>query len=245
MQTDEPLAMVTHAEMRAAITSTAFEFIELVRSMPPQAVANPVPGLAWTAGDVVAHVIGLMAPGREWRTRGELEAVNAHDITEVEERDPLRLAELLTEAVTASAGRKLSDTEVRERFGVERLTGLSYFLCDLLLHGRDIAAATGQPWTIQSDRAAVGLRVLLPGMLMWVRPEVVTGPQERVVFGFGDDGPPVLIEVGDGAYSAGPGSPADVARSDIDAASVLIAMVRHDATGDQLVDRFATWFLPI
>jgi uncharacterized protein (TIGR03083 family) len=248
--------MVTYEQMREAAGPTAREFATLGREMPPERACNRVPGLEWTAAEVAAHMVTVIRRGyadpRRANSLEELAELNATCVAELEERDPVRLAELFIETLRESRQGASAEDVIPLHMGLvaDRATAMSYGLGDMLVHGVDIARATGQRWTVDPHRAALVVRAVLPAMAPWIRREVLDGPRQRVVFGLGDGGVPAVVEVGEGRYGAMSGRTDDPAsddpdRTEADGATVLLAITGREAPTDPLLQRFCSWVLPI
>jgi uncharacterized protein (TIGR03083 family) len=174
------------AELRGALAAAAERTAQLVRSASD--TGTRVPGLTWTVGETAAHLVGGIAayaafvdgsrdaaddlegmPGT--KTPAERAAImNARTIQEVTERDGDRLANLLESAATgylkAVEGHRL-DEPVVTWTGVAMTVPVmtAALLGELLLHGWDIARATGARPAIARGEALLviaGIVVLIP-----------------------------------------------------------------------------------
>jgi hypothetical protein len=232
-------SIVTLDEMTTAISGAGADLVALLRSLPASQADVAVPNLKWTAAEVGAHVVSLLQRGlrgeRRWRTIEELAEVNDAHLADLAERDLKTLGDLLEVELIAAA----------PKWANIQLWISSFALGDLLVHAFDIARATGVPWIVRPDRAAVCMRAALPAMGLFIRPEIKNGPVEQLILGFGDGDNPLHIQVGNGMYSVTPGAGDGIPRSEADGGSVLLAVTRQVPSADELTDRFASWYLPI
>jgi uncharacterized protein (TIGR03083 family) len=169
----------------------------------------PTRGLGWTLGETAAHLVANARYHRAW-LRGEgkidygvpnLAEVNRRAIDELEERDPVRLAEIMreeNEAYIRAAGDQASGAtfpaEVGPALSLEVMTCV--YLGELLVHGFDLARTLGRPWRIgrvEANLVAAGALAILPqfvepaaarGHLVSYELRLRGGP--RVVMGFRD-----------------------------------------------------------
>ncbi|MEV0350158.1 maleylpyruvate isomerase N-terminal domain-containing protein [Nonomuraea sp. NPDC050680] len=156
------------AQARAALREVVPRLVALVRSVPdPHAVAVGT----WTVGDVAAHLTHVLrfdadavaarpVPDAAVTTAGMAE-VNAKMLAEDGERAP----SVLAARIAALAG---EFDDIASRSGaatVDWLQGVclppSVVACHLLeeclIHGHDIAAATGRSWPIQRHHALLAV----------------------------------------------------------------------------------------
>ena len=174
------------AELRSALAVAAERTAQLIRNASD--TSTPVPGLTWTVGEIAAHLVGAFSgyagfldgsrdaaadlagmPGANTPAeRGDI--VSARILQEITERDGDRLADLLASAVTgyleAAEGRRL-DEPILVWTGVAMTVPVmtSAMLGELLLHGWDIARATGARPTIDRREALLviaGIVALIP-----------------------------------------------------------------------------------
>ncbi|MGP3975285.1 maleylpyruvate isomerase N-terminal domain-containing protein [Streptomyces sp. 8N114] len=158
----------TMAQARAALRDVVPSLVALVRSVPD---ANTASVGAWTVGDVAAHlshvfrfdtdaVAGGPVPEATVTTAGMAE-VNAKMLAEDGERD---LA-VLADRINALAD-EFDDVASRSRAAtVGWLQGARlppsavacHLLEECLIHGHDIATATGRPWPIQRHHALLAI----------------------------------------------------------------------------------------
>ncbi|MGH3959936.1 maleylpyruvate isomerase N-terminal domain-containing protein [Mycobacterium sp.] len=149
------------ADTRAALAEAVGRSATLWRGIDD--LAAPVPGLAWTAAETAAHVVGDMREYTE-ALRGQLNgdraavsipagsparlhtAVNDRHLADIGERDPRRLADMLQETA-ASYLAAAAAVDPAEHASVVTADGLvlepAFMTCLLLgeqlIHGLDIA----------------------------------------------------------------------------------------------------------
>lgn len=162
------------AELHSALAAAAERTAQLIRSASD--TSTPVPGLTWTVGETAAHLVGAFSayagfvdgsrdaaddlagmPGTNTLAeRGDI--MGARILQEITERDGDRLADLLASAVTgyleAVEGHR-GDEPILVWTGVAMTVPVmtSAMLGELLLHGWDIARATGARPTIDRPEA--------------------------------------------------------------------------------------------
>jgi len=113
----------------------------------------PVPGLSWTVGECAAHVVSLY---RRLTT---------------DRRPPSTVLEL-----SAKLGPDYRDT-FHAGMQVSYPQGTVVVIGELVVHGDDIARATGAPWhPLPADVLPVW-RLAVPLMSGWLRPEAPAGRQ--------------------------------------------------------------------
>lgn len=180
------------AHARAALADAVARSAQLWRSMA-NSIA-PVPGLAWTAGQTAAHVVGDMREYTEALTRhvnGDQAAfniphgspawvrtlVNDQHLIHVSERDLHRLADMLEETA-ANYLAVASAVDASECVAILTADGLvlepavmtCLLLGEQLVHGLDIARAAHRPWSIDSDDALLVIPAVLSLAPKYLRP---------------------------------------------------------------------------
>jgi hypothetical protein len=167
----------TREALREAVTGTA----ELLRSVDDAHAT--VPGLAWTAAETAAHMVGELRDYGQALTRhtngymthanraqespSRMSAVvNARQLSEIPNRDMTRLAWLLEDAATAYLAATDTADETAEIPAANGLvlhpsTMTSLLLGEQLIHGFDIARAASTRWDITPRDALL----VIPGAL--------------------------------------------------------------------------------
>ncbi|HEX2284546.1 MAG TPA: maleylpyruvate isomerase N-terminal domain-containing protein [Mycobacterium sp.] len=158
----------TLAQARAALRNLVPTLVTLVRSVPD---ANTASVGTWTVGAVAAHlshvfrfdtdaIAGRPVPEATVTAAGMAEA-NAKMLAEDGERDPAILADRI-----GALANEFDDVASRSRATtVDWLQGTRlppsavacHLLEECLIHGHDIARATGRPWPIQRHHALLAV----------------------------------------------------------------------------------------
>jgi uncharacterized protein (TIGR03083 family) len=174
-----------------------------------------VPGLDWTVGETAAHVVAefvdytAYAQGRKDPRVGDRDrdggpagrnaAANAAQLRAHPERDLSRLADRLEAAVDAFLALEPGSGRVLVSNGIEMswATMSSALLGELLVHGLDVARASGQPWRIEREdalRVIAGVMTMVPEYLDHRKAATVRATFELRLRG----GPRYQITVADG-----------------------------------------------
>lgn len=158
----------TLAQARAALRDVVPSLLTLVRSVPD---ANSVSVGTWTVDDVTAHLSHVFrfdtdalaekpVPEATVTPAGMAE-INAKMLAEDGEREPAVLADRI-----GTLAKEFDDVASRSRAGtVDWLQGTRlppsavacHLLEECLIHGHDIATATGRPWPIQRHHALLAV----------------------------------------------------------------------------------------
>jgi hypothetical protein len=208
----------TLAALRAAVKRSS----QMWRRV--EAPDAPVPGLAWTAAEAAAHVVGDLRDYTQALTRhargymthrnrptespSHLSAkVNARHLEEIPDRDLNRLADHLE----AEAARYLDvatdadpavDIETPNALVLAPPTMACLLLGEQLVHGLDIARAGRLPWTIGAPDALLVTPGAMAVMPQYLRP----GPAAGVRMSFElrlRGGPSYRLSIADGSAEIG------------------------------------------
>lgn len=160
-------------ELRGEIVATAARVGGLLRAAP--AGDLPLARVDWTAAETVAHLVSLARRyrgmvRRSRRLPDSLAEDNRLALAEVRERDLEALADLLAAEIT----------ELLDVLGPDGDRPAWYFACphtsaglgaimltELLMHGLDLARATGRPWPISGAVAAACVHGLVPAVVQF------------------------------------------------------------------------------
>jgi Mycothiol maleylpyruvate isomerase N-terminal domain len=158
----------TMAQARTALREVVPRLVTLVRSVPD---ANSVAVGTWTVGDVAAHLAHVFRMDTDALAGGPVPDVTvttagmAEANAEMLARDDERAPSILADRIGTLAG-EFDDIASRSRAAtVDWLQGArlppSAMACHLieecLIHGHDIATATGHPWPIQRHHALLAV----------------------------------------------------------------------------------------
>ncbi|WP_158885164.1 maleylpyruvate isomerase N-terminal domain-containing protein [Amycolatopsis anabasis] len=181
------------AQARAALRDIVPHLVALVRSIPD---ANAASVGTWTVGDVAAHlshdfradtdaIAGRPVPEAVVTKTGIAEAT-AKILAEDSERDPAALAD----RIGTLAG-EFDDVVSRSRAAtVDWLQGtrlpVSAVACHLLneclIHGHDIATATGRPWPIQRHHALLAMETFVLPLIAALPPTAFVNQEKAGSF---------------------------------------------------------------
>lgn len=154
-------------------------FIELVDSLSPADAVLSVPGMDWTARDVAAHVLSVLrrytTDTRRAATVADLGAQNAQDVAEID----LGTGQIADEAreQLALIGAVAPRIDPAQRFpfhaGTEVTASAAWanLIGEFLVHGDDIARATGGSFTVPDADLEGVWRALVPATRGWLRAE--------------------------------------------------------------------------
>ncbi len=157
----------------------------------------PAPGLAWTAAETAAHVVGDLRDYTQALTRhangymthanrptespSRLSAkVNARHLEEVPERNLHRLADMLESSAdtylnVAAAADPSVEIETPNGLVIDPSTMAALLLGEQLIHGLDISRTANLPWTVSAADAFL----VIPGVLsiapQYLRPRRAAG----------------------------------------------------------------------
>ena len=237
-----------------ALRETAARAAGLLRAVPEPTAA--VPGLAWTAGETAAHMVGEfhdyaafargtldpgvpLAPGDRDNAAQRSAAANAAQLARFPERDPARLADLVAPAAEdflAAADTLDPGERILTSNGLPMTTATmtSALLGELAIHGLDIARAARLPWQISP---AVALHVIAGVMAMvpdYLDRQRAAGLHVSYELRF-RGGPRYRIEINDGtAALTNPGPRADCWISADPVAFLLVGYGRSGQWGPMM-----------
>ncbi|MGQ0847231.1 MAG: maleylpyruvate isomerase N-terminal domain-containing protein [Sporichthyaceae bacterium] len=185
-----------------------------MRSLDPPDAKLPVAGLGWDVAETAAHTLTVARRLLGDRRRGvdpaDVGRLNRECLDECAERDPASLAAELETALALVAERVYPKVDFDRAYpfhaGVTITGGggAAFFLCELLVHGYDIAAAAGRSWEIPTDEAAIAVRG--PAEFWGTLAEPNGWPTLAVDIG---DSGPVVLPVPPGVEGAGSSVVAD------------------------------------
>lgn len=151
-----------------AVATVAARVADLVRSLPD--VADPVVG-SWSVRELATHVthvyqfgvelaVGAHATLEDFTQLGSFTVDLVHGDTE---RDPVALAERIevgAERFLATMAGPDASLEAHWLAGIRlpRSALFGYVLLESLIHGFDLARATGRPWAVDPGHARVVVR---------------------------------------------------------------------------------------
>ena len=172
---------VDRASLEHATASAHQRFVRLVAGLSETDAAQVTTGCpGWTAADVAAHVITLFRRGLGDERRSEspeaTAALNALCLTEVTERDPQTVAARIDTDGSAVLGnlRLIPDDMVFPFHAGATSTvvsGTAVILGELVIHGQDIARATGRDWPVDPADATLILSGARPLLEHWLDAE--------------------------------------------------------------------------
>jgi uncharacterized protein (TIGR03083 family) len=158
----------TKANILAALDESGKRFVSMLRRLDPDRAAQPVPGLAWTAVETAAHVVTvlgrLLGDRRRAVTNEEIVELNATCLSEYTDRDVNDIAERLEANLRTVIDHVYAKLDFDRQYpfhGGSTISGgggARWILCELLVHGYDVAAATGYEWGIPAAEASLAIR---------------------------------------------------------------------------------------
>jgi hypothetical protein len=169
-------------------------FVSVAGGPAPHRPTRPVPGLAWTAVETAAHVVtvlGRLLGDRRRAAKGEgVAELNATCLSEYTDRDINQIADRLEANLRTVVDRVYAKVDFDRQYpfhGGSTISGgggARWILSELLVHGYDIAAATGIEWEIPAAEASIAIRGPAEGLNRLV--ESKTSTRHRVYLGKDD-----------------------------------------------------------
>jgi uncharacterized protein (TIGR03083 family) len=158
----------TKTDILAALDDSGRRLASLIRRLDPDRAARPVPGLDWTAAETAAHVVTvlgrLLGDRRRAPTNDGVAELNATCLSEYTDRDINEIADRLEANLRTVIDRVYAKVDfdcVYPFHGGSTISaggGARWILCELLVHGYDIATATGIGWEIPAAEASLAIR---------------------------------------------------------------------------------------
>ncbi|MGH8991824.1 MAG: maleylpyruvate isomerase N-terminal domain-containing protein [Acidimicrobiia bacterium] len=203
-------------EVRSALIEVSARTEGLVESLPD--TVAPLPGSAWSVREAAVHLVTVgvryagMVHGESYGYQSlspaECGRMNDELIADIPESDPGKLAALMRDGtgrlLEATAGGHDAQEVVWHcdtRITVPHLVGTA--VAEHLLHGYDMAVATGRPWPIEPHHASLALFGYGPAYGLCLNPATIAGHSA----GYGIDlgtGERFTIRFVDGEYSTEP-----------------------------------------
>ena len=182
---------ITVDSLSRALTEAGSDFASMLRR-----VRNPDrPAIgSWTVGETAAHAAHSPGYFLEAATGTIVLAAlddvadhNAEFLSDDPERDPHALADRFEDnelALTTYVGSLDGDpaVEVFDGVVVPMSTLLAVELAEVLVHGYDIAGASGLHWAIAADHAALTVGGLMPILPYMIDPAKAAGFDARIAF---------------------------------------------------------------
>ena len=164
----ERVEEATKADILAALYDSGKRLASMLRGLDPDRAARPVPGLAWTAVETAAHVVTvlgrLLGDRRRAATDAGVAELNETCLSEYTDRDIDDIADRLEANLRTVIDHVYSKVDFDRLYpfhGGSTISaggGARWILCELLVHGYDIAAATGIEWGIPAAEASIAIR---------------------------------------------------------------------------------------
>ncbi len=203
------------AAARVGIAEVAAELSDIVSSLPD--TATPIRPGTWTIREAAVHLAletgdcaelaaGSPVPST-YTNSTEFNAWSEARIADITETDPAKLAALMGEsaerflAITARRPAEEIVTWYGVPISLTHVAGIT--LGEWVLHGYDVATATGRPWSIDPAHARLAAFGLSPAFPIAVNPATAQGHTAAYAINLrGGEG--VVMRFADGALSVEP-----------------------------------------
>jgi uncharacterized protein (TIGR03083 family) len=242
---------ISVGSLSRALTEGGNDFASMLRRVKDP--DRPAIG-SWTVGETAAHAAhspkGFLEAAKGETTAIALDDVadhNAEFLSDDPERDPHALADrfennelALTTYVESLEGDPA--VEVFDGVVVPMSTLLAVELGEVLVHGYDIAGASGLDWPIASDHAALTVGGLLPILPHVIDPAKAAGFDARITFRIrGGIEATLVFNNGVLQIKAASGEPVDCRLSVDPATYLLLSFNRINATIPTLQGKIVAW----
>lgn len=156
----------------------------------------PVPPLAWNVGEVGAHVAVVL--------RGYTEAANGdHSLVGPFIPPEGTFADRLSAVTAGRSGDERIATPFYGKGAALSLGAATAMLVgEQLIHGYDVATATGRPWPIATPDAQLVVRALTSMMPLAVNPATTAGVHASYQMSIRRGGPRIRVRVDNGTITA-------------------------------------------
>jgi hypothetical protein len=251
--------MVALREACTAVRTVVDDLVPLVRTIPHPGAASIG---TWTVGDVAAHlshvfrfdidaIAGKPVPHATVTTAGMAE-VNAKLLAEDDERDPAVLADrlgLLADEVDHLASRSRAATAGwLQGIRVPPSVVACHLLEECLIHGHDIATATGQPWLIRRHHALLAIESAVLPLITALPPTAFVNQEKGGSFRARLDlrlqgGGRTVMAFDGGSLTLEPeGAPDIDAHVSADPAALMLVFIGREGLAKPLLGgKFAAW----
>jgi putative sterol carrier protein len=183
----------TLAQARAALREVVPRLVGLVSSVPD---ANSASVGTWTVGDVAAHLSHVFRADTDAMagrpvpeaivTKAGIAEATAKILAEDPERDPAVLADRMSVLATefdAVASRSRSATlDWLQGTRLPSSAVACHLLNECLIHGHDIAKATGRPWPIQRHHALLAIEAFVMPLIAALPPTAFVNQEQAASF---------------------------------------------------------------
>jgi uncharacterized protein (TIGR03083 family) len=156
------------AELLTTLAGAGDRVVDLVGSLDPADGSRVVPRIGWTVAETAAHLVTdfgrLLGDRRRSETPEDTGRLNAVCLGELADRDLSTLAARLRADVRLVVDRVYPKVDFDRLYPFHAGTtisgrgGAAFILCELLVHGYDIASTVGREWTIPARDAGLAVR---------------------------------------------------------------------------------------